>query len=173
MLPRIVPCLLLTLSYVPCRSNVFQDPKKLSLRAGVLHAPPFAIRHDDGTYSGFQPDLLDRLKIFAARDGVDLDFVLSDAPAQYGPALDLIANDCNTTANPNTLEDCRRFDLIVGDYYCNPSRSVRIDFTPAWLRTTMSGLKYIHRDGRAYDTMMQLEAAEVSAFCGQHAFSLT
>eukprot|EP00566_Odontella_aurita_P007167 CAMPEP_0113567734 /NCGR_PEP_ID=MMETSP0015_2-20120614/23442_1 /TAXON_ID=2838 /ORGANISM="Odontella" /LENGTH=737 /DNA_ID=CAMNT_0000470165 /DNA_START=104 /DNA_END=2317 /DNA_ORIENTATION=+ /assembly_acc=CAM_ASM_000160 len=163
MRPRFIFSAALVLLFDVCRCDVFELRKKLSLRAGVLHAPPFAIRNDDGTYAGFQPDLLDRLKIFAAEDGVDLEFVLSDAPAQYGSALDLIANDCNTTENPNLLQDCRKFDLIVGDYYCNPSRSVRIDFTPTWLRTTMSGLKYVHRGGRGYDTMMQLEAAEDTA----------
>ena len=30
--------------------------------------------------------------------------------------------------------------MIVGDFYTNPERSMRVDFTPAWLRSTVSAL---------------------------------
>lgn len=132
-------------------------PNQITLRAGVLHAPPFAIAQEANTgadddvasqttFTGFTPDLLKRLQIFAANDGVSLDFQLSSSPPQYGGALDLVANDCNTTANPNKKEDCERFDLILGDYYVNAERSMRIDFTPAWLRSTISTIKRVETE---------------------------
>jgi len=40
----------------------------ITLRGGVLVATPFAIANDDGTYSGFQGDLLHRLSAFALAD---------------------------------------------------------------------------------------------------------
>lgn len=101
----------------------------ITLRGGVLLAPPFAIYNSNtDTYTGFQGDLLKSLEIFAFQDGYNLQFNLSKSPSQYGDALDLVANDCNTTNNPNLVEDCNKFDLIIGDYYCNADRSTRVDF---------------------------------------------
>ena len=125
-----------------------KPPPIIKLRAGVLHAPPFAIvgEYYDGEprYEGFQIELLKRLSQFALQDdNVVLEFDLQASPPQYSSALDLIAKDCNTTINPQRLEECQRFDMIVGDYYCNPARSLRIDFTPAWLRTTMSTVRHL------------------------------
>ena len=125
-----------------------KPPSHIKLRAGVLHAPPFAIvgEYYDGEprFDGFQIDLLQRLSQFALEDdNVVLEFDLHVSPPQYGSALDLIAKDCNSTVNPQPLEECQRFDMIVGDYYCNPARSLRIDFTPAWLRTTMSTVRHL------------------------------
>ena len=161
-------------------------PSSLTLRAGVLLAPPFAMWNGgstsmEGSATGFSLDLLDRLKIFAQADGVALHFNLSEAPSQYGPALDLVANDCAQAAADTT--DCDKFDLIVGDYYCNPDRSVRVDFTPAWLRTTMATLKYIgsnndndnDRDDneRNFETMAQLEGAGGTACVPEGAYLYT
>ena len=136
-------------------------PSEITLRAGVLHAPPFAMINDTVwpySYSGFQMDLLDRLKIFAQRDNVTLTVHLSPSPPQYGDALDLVANDClanndgnnsnnnNITSTTRQEDECHQFDLIVGDYYCNDARSMRVDFTPSWLRTTMSTAKKINNN---------------------------
>lgn len=123
-------------------------PSHIKLRAGILHAPPFAVvgeRYDGAPYyTGFQLDLLERLSIFALKDdNVTLEFDLTTAPSQYGDALDLVAKDCqNSKLNNNTLDHCQQFDLIVGDYYGNPQRSLRVDFSPSWLPTTMSTVKY-------------------------------
>ena len=141
-------------------------PSDIKLRAGVLHAPPFAIvdwNASTSTFSfdGFQPDLLDRLVEFAKQDNVSLSFELSVAPPQYGAALDLVANDCNTTANPKSQEDCDTYDLIVGDYYTNKDRVMRIDFTPAWLYTTMSTIKYTNKTfTKDYTTLSEVERAD-------------
>ena len=128
-------------------TNVYDEyPARITLRAGVLHSPPFARIEEDGithdlTFTGYQPDLLARLQKLAAKDGVVLQLELSPSPPQYGAALDLIANDCNTTVNPHAEEDCDQFDIIIGDYYVNAERSMRIDFSPAWLRSTISAMK--------------------------------
>ena len=107
----------------------------ITLRGGVLLAPPFAIYNPTtNTYTGFQGDLLKSLETFAYQDGYNLTFELSLSPSQYGDALDLVANDCNTTNNPKLIEDCNKFDLIVCDYYCNADRSTRVDFSPTFLK---------------------------------------
>lgn len=136
--------------------NATLPPSHITLRAGVLHAPPFAIvDHElDGSikYSGFQPDLLKRLSQFAKQqDNVTLEFEMARSPAQYGAALDLVANDCDDSDLNADSPDCQSFDLIVGDYYCNPDRSLRIDFTPSWLRTTMSTVKCVEENLPDYE----------------------
>ena len=79
--------------------------KNITLRGGVIIAPPFALYDDaNDIYTGFQGDFLRRLQIFALDDGYNLNFELEHSPYRYGPALDLIANDCNTTDNPHPLD---------------------------------------------------------------------
>lgn len=141
----IMRVLLLLLVLFPAVAKIV-FPEEIIIRAGVLHAIPYAMVQEqaDGTisYQGFQIDLLQRLEAFAlTMDKVNLTFDLSPSPNKYSYALDLIANDCNTTEKPYPLEDCQKFDMIVGDYYVNPERSLRIEFTPQWLRTTVSALK--------------------------------
>ena len=140
-------------------SNAVEYPSNINLKAGILLAPPFAMLKNNGEYDGFIPDLLDQLQIFAKNDGVNLTFDLSKAPDTYNDALNLIANDCNTTANPNPLSACSKFDLIAGDYYVNPSRSVRIDYTPAWLRTTVTTVSKAGSSDKAAAPLEQIEAA--------------
>ena len=127
---KFVPSLLLSLlfrscwgiSNGSCAENVKlvpEDyPSKVKLRLAVIHQPPFAtvtrLDNDTYTYQGFQIDLLSRLQIFAERDGISLELELSAAPQTYAGSFDLIANDCNTTANPNPLEDCQKYDIIIG-----------------------------------------------------------
>jgi len=150
----------------------------ITLRGGVLLAPPFAIYNEiTDTYTGFQGDLLKSLEIFALQDGYNLTFELSKSPSQYGDALDLVANDCNTTTNPNLLEDCNKFDLIIGDYYCNADRSTRVDFSPTFLRTTMSTLKIIKDEKyddltKDYTTLTQLQSSETGTACVPGKFTL-
>lgn len=87
-------------------------PSTIRLRAGVLHAPPFAVTKESN-FSGFQIDLMERLKIYAAQDNITLEILYSKAPNLYSDAFDLVANDCNSTintANKLTVEDCHMFD---------------------------------------------------------------
>jgi len=143
----------------------YDDLKNITIRAGILLAPPFAMYGEDsGIYTGFQGDLLGRLQTFAKADGFNLNFELELSPPQYGAALDLVANDCNSTVNPNPIEECQRFELIIGDYYVNGPRSMRIDFSPTWLKTTMSTIKTVKdpKDKAAqltdFTTLTQLQA---------------
>ena len=143
----------------------------MTFRAAVLHAPPFAtvverIKADGSIgyeYGGLQVDLLQRMKIFAAQDGIDLTIYLRPAPAQYGPAFDLVANDCNTTTNPNPIEDCDLYDVMVANFYATPSRSFRANLSPGWLRSTISTIKYTEKKSKGtvadYTTMTQASNA--------------
>ena len=86
-----------------------------------------------------------RRRQFALEDNVILEFELSVSPPQYGDALDTVAKDCDGILGANHSM-CSQFDLIVGDYYSNPDRSLRVDFTPTWLRTTMSTVKCVSQN---------------------------
>ncbi|CAB9508936.1 acid type B receptor subunit 2 [Seminavis robusta] len=123
-------------------------PSNVTLRAAVLtHAEPFAMRNElTGEYSGLQPDLLERIKIFAQQDGVELNIVLEEAPLYgYVVMLDRLSDNCNTTVNPQPLEECTKYDFLMGDYYTNPDRSLRVDFAPPFLRTAVSAMQYVFR----------------------------
>lgn len=83
-----VACLLLIALVSQSAVLAWEFPSSITLRAGVLHAPPFATVDilEDGSieYGGFQVDLLQRMKIFAARDNVDLQVELKPSLPQYG-----------------------------------------------------------------------------------------
>ena len=114
-----------------------------------------------------------RLQTFALEDGYDLALDLEPSPPRYDDALDLVASDCNTTANPHPLEECDRYDLIVGDYYCNPERSARVDLSPAFLTTTISAARAVTQggggegqgqsEGQGIHTLTQVEAQGATA----------
>ena len=108
-------------------------PPSITLRAAVLtHAEPFAVRDEEtGVYSGFQPDLLGRIRTFAREDGVQLDIILEEAPMYaYVLMYQRLSDNCNSTDNQQPLEECQRYDMLIGDFYTNPDRSLRVDFTP-------------------------------------------
>jgi hypothetical protein len=148
-----------------CSGIVF--PSEISIRAGILHAPPFATvaENGDGTYAygGLQVDLLKRLQIFAAQDNVKLNFDMSPSPISYGDAFDLIANDCNTTESFHSTADCNRFDLIVADYYANGDRSFRAELSPSWLRSTISTVKYTAKTEGSVDVTTMKQAVAFDA----------
>lgn len=145
----------------------------LRIRGGVLIAEPFAFIDEsyqgenagDVRYTGFQGDLLRQLTTFAMEDGYDLSFDLSLSPQNYGAALDVIANDCNTTDNPLPLEQCGVYDFVVGDYYVNAPRSLRVDFSPAWMKSGIGSIKLIERVEGTQElvTLSQLQGAEGTA----------
>lgn len=143
-----------------------QFPLEINLRAAVLHAPPFATVEEqrDGTvvYGGFQPDLLERLSIFAAADNVTLSFNLSTALPQYGSSFDMVASDC-ATAVENPEESCNKLDMIVGNYYATPDRALRADLSPAWLRSTISTVKFVDKSPGAADFTTLNQASAVGA----------
>jgi ABC-type amino acid transport substrate-binding protein len=121
--------------------------KSLTVKTGVLIAPPFSTLDTTMmTFGGFQVDLLNRLKVFALQDdNVQLEFTLSQTQQNYAGAFDMVANDCNTTVNPLPLDDCQLYDIVVADYYVNPARAIRVDFTPAWLQTSMSTIEFLDK----------------------------
>ncbi|CAB9527848.1 acid type B receptor subunit 2 [Seminavis robusta] len=122
-------------------------PTSINLTAGVFLTPPFAILDEDGTFHGFEIDLLERMQFYADQDGIELNVELGVAPRLYDMAIDLVSNDCNTTVNPNSLEDCEAFDFIIGDFFQNVERFKRVDFTPTWLHSGLGVLKYLEQSG--------------------------
>jgi len=93
--------------------------------------------------------MLRRLQIFAAEDDVALKIEMDLAPPTYDSALDLVANDCDSTAVRNTTHNeeeedpCNTFDIMAVDYYYTKERALRIEYTPAWLHGAISAVKYI------------------------------
>ena len=162
--------LLLAVCYLTAKSTALSKsdfPARISLRAAVLTAEPFAMLDEEsGVYSGFQPDLLESIQAFAAEDGVDFNIILEEAPLYaYVPMLDRLSDNCNTTENPQPLEECKRYDMLIGDYYTNPDRSLRVDFIPPFLRTAVSAMKYVYREigpGNVDVTTME-EASQANA----------
>lgn len=149
-------------------SNDLQFPSSISLRAGVIAAPPFAtvtINQQTGEleYGGFQIDLLRQMQIFAQEDNVTLNLEFSPAPPQYGPAFHLVASDCADLAArpeaPHSLEDCDKFDMIVADYYATAERHLRAALSVPWLRSAISAVKYLDKTGPDYTTLSQAEQA--------------
>ena len=104
-------------------------PSEIRLTAGLLHSPPFAfIEYEElgmdmlpgadtasgkPMFRGFTVDLLERLKVFASKDQVDLQVDLHPAPEFYSDAFDMVASDCDSSKARNP---CDRFDLIVGKF---------------------------------------------------------
>ena len=148
-------------SIIPKRT--LDEDKNITLRTGIILAPPFAMETEEGpgNYYGYEIDLLSEIQDVAEQDGYHLTFDLELSPQRYTDAFDLVANDCNTTVNPNPLEECQRFDLIVGDYFRTADRSVRVDLSPTILHTAISSINTIKdADQKKYDvpTLTQLQA---------------
>lgn len=119
------------------RTQRIEFPSKITLRVGVLQAAPFAVKDVYGVYTGYQPDLLNKMIGYAQLDGCELviDYSKADQiPTSYDDALTLVANDCAGS-------QCGEYDMIVGDYYGNPDRALRARFTPAWVITRISAMK--------------------------------
>lgn len=143
-------------------------PTHVTLRAAVLtNTVPLAY-YDNTTvsnesfpfYRGFQPDLMRRLvEIAKSQDNITLEWQLEQAKAfSYSSHFQLMANDCNSTENAgggNLWEDCNRLDLVVGDYYGYPSRSIRTLLTPPLLTTAAATVQYAHRKKRVITTLRE------------------
>ncbi|KAL3939364.1 MAG: hypothetical protein SGBAC_005904 [Bacillariaceae sp.] len=138
--------------------------QQMTFRGAVLDAPPFATvisRPDGGTqYGGVQIDLLNEMKRFAREDNILVNFDLQPSPPQYGAAFNLVANDCNTTENPNPIEACNEFDIIVANFYSTPSRALRSDLSPSWMRSTISTMKWTDESKSLRDVTTMQQAAD-------------
>jgi len=103
---------------------------------------------------------------FAAQDGVELDITLDEAPMfGYNLMLDRLSDNCNSTENPQPVAECTKYDLLIGDYYTNPDRSLRVDFLPPFLRTAVSAMQYVFREneGSIKDVTTMAEASSQNA----------
>eukprot|EP00526_Cylindrotheca_closterium_P007067 CAMPEP_0113624268 /NCGR_PEP_ID=MMETSP0017_2-20120614/12505_1 /TAXON_ID=2856 /ORGANISM="Cylindrotheca closterium" /LENGTH=717 /DNA_ID=CAMNT_0000534283 /DNA_START=181 /DNA_END=2334 /DNA_ORIENTATION=+ /assembly_acc=CAM_ASM_000147 len=137
--------------------------EEITFRGAVLHAPPFATVEElpGGAYEygGVQIDLLESMKQFALEDNILVNFDLRPSPPQYGAAFNLVANDCNTTDNPNTVEACNEIDIMVANFYSTPSRALRSELSPSWMRSTISTMKYTDASKTLRDVTTMEQAA--------------
>jgi Bacterial extracellular solute-binding proteins, family 3 len=116
-------------------------------------------------FRGFQPDLLRALiKIAKDLDNITVTFELEEALLfSYDQQFNFMANDCNHTVykgNAIPKEDCNRLDLIVGDFYTFPWRSIRAPFSPTLLNAAGGALQYVHRKNRQIATLEQAQALQ-------------
>lgn len=105
-------------------------PEELTLRVGIVTNAPFAT-NNNGTYEGFNIDLMAELVALASQDGVNLTFDLTNAPStpqSYNDAFDLIAFDTGTDV----------YDIIVSDYFITAERYLRGLYSPAYLQTSLA-----------------------------------
>lgn len=96
---------------------------------GYIIAEPFLKEESDGTFSGFEVDLLQALVDLGTQDNLTVSFSLTNQSLLPQDALDTIA--------PNCTASCDIWDMIVDDYFTTPERTVRIRYTPDWQRTNI------------------------------------
>lgn len=114
-------------------------PAEVTLHAGVIPSSAFG---------NFQADLLDCLIKIALEDNVTLTVEQKILQEQYGPNLALISADCNpgeTTDVKGESYYCSDYDFIIGDFWPNPERYTIVDFSPPWLTTSLSTMKYTEK----------------------------
>ena len=115
-------------------------PSEIHLRVGVLNGPPFAAATDDPvtgekTYTGgFMIELMQSLTVFAAHDNVKLGFHFSPVDPDYNKTLELVSNTCLDTRSE---DECDQYDLLAGDFYATPERSLKTDLSPPWLTASI------------------------------------
>lgn len=51
------------------------------------------------------------------------------------------------------------YDLLIGDFYTNPDRAMQVDFTPPFLRTAVSAIKYFGSDNLRFRDITTLSEA--------------
>lgn len=121
------------------RSAAQVYPAEINLKAGVIPSPYF---------EDFQADLVGRLIDIALEDNVTLTVEKTTIQKLYTPNLALLSPDChpgNTTEVNGVTHHCSDFDFIIGDFWTNPDRYKTVDFTPPWLTTSISTIKYTEK----------------------------
>ena len=167
-LALVLPCLCVR-GHTPLHDALF--PANVHLRVGILtQTVPLAYVDESAAYNyenfpiyrGFQPDLLRALQRIAFEyHNVTLTFDIEEAPPfSYIDSFELLAEDCNTTGNPRPLEECEKYQFIVGDYYAYYPRPLRTRFTPPLLTTSASAIKYVNRKKRDIATLAEAEAMQ-------------
>lgn len=133
----LIPILLFATTLATSLAQLY--PSEIILRAGVIPSSSFG---------NFQADLADRLKEIAQEDNVTLIVEKTIVQELYGPNLALLSPDCNpgnTTLVNGVSYYCSDFDFIMGDFWTNPDRYSIVDFTPPWLTTSVSTMKYTEK----------------------------
>jgi len=90
------------------RAGTTTNTTIITVRAGIMidDSPVEDYNETTGVYYDFSLAILDYVVGLAESEGYTLNLELESVSQNYNANLDLIANDCNTTANPNLLEDC-------------------------------------------------------------------
>ena len=128
-------------------TDYFPSSSILNLRVSVMtNVVPLAFQDETSTiemvddedplstFYGFQPDLLRALRDVAWQvDGVRLNLTVSavERPYDYNGEIHRIARDCNTSAIPAPQHLCDHVDMVIGDYYPRPNRTLHARPTTA------------------------------------------
>ena len=145
--------------------------KEINLRCGVVLEEPFVMidttaenSTDGPRLTGYVIDMVRRLVAYAEEDGyciaIDMELANEHAPGAYTLAINLVASDCNTAANLLPFAWCQRFDFICGALWTTSSRAVHTNFSPAFLRSTMTTIKVVKEDSTQSDFMTVSQAEE-------------
>ncbi|CAB9503390.1 acid type B receptor subunit 2 [Seminavis robusta] len=139
--------LLLLLPLLIHEAKTFDFPPRIHLRVGFVPDAPFVMYDENGgtssKYSGLLYDFLHRLPIFAAADGVELEFEIGETPHTFTGAFDMVSNDCNSTSLNQDEFGCDELDLVVATTVANPSRVMRAHLSPSILKAAISTMKYV------------------------------
>lgn len=109
------------------------ENRRKAITSDIISHEPSEVPQE---YKGFQPDLLRHLVSIAKRlDNVNLSFELEEAPAfSHFYYFRQLANDCEG--------NCDGYDLVVGDFYGTPDRSIRTVLSPPLLNTAAATVKW-------------------------------
>ena len=72
-----------------------------------------------------------------------------------------MTRNCNTTSNQLPIEDCLKYDILIGDYYGFPKRSSRALLSPPILTTAAATIKYIGDRASGKQSISTLGEAQV------------
>jgi 7 transmembrane sweet-taste receptor of 3 GCPR/Bacterial extracellular solute-binding proteins, family 3 len=128
------------------------------LRAAIIPTHPFGevviedkdnttTSDDNMTITGYHMDLVNSLINFALIKNVTLTIDVEPSPfLKYNDAMSLVANDCehalvNLTNSTNNTDICSRYDIVLGDFYVNSNRADKVNFLPAYIRSSVSTIK--------------------------------
>ncbi|CAJ1917965.1 unnamed protein product [Cylindrotheca closterium] len=141
-------------------ANPTRHPSELIFRAGIIHS---------NTFKDFFDGLRVALQEIALRDNVTLSFQVEEIGEDYEGTLSLIGPDCldgETRIVNNRTYGCSAFDFLIGDFWPQPDRYEHYDFTPAYLTTSLSALKYTMKTLSPDITSLTDASRTRSVICG-------
>ena len=147
-------------STLTVRAGVITDTRPLAWTTeessddDVVEGIPFP------NYQGFMPNLMrEMVRIAREKDNVALHFELEELPpVSYTAQFERMASDCNQSTAISPLpwlgldshknqpeywsdEECNRYDMIVGDFYPVPERTLRGVMSPTFASTSAATVR--------------------------------